>query len=196
MGKSGEMYLALQEAEALKSVTNLKEEPVASVQKKIRKRDLLSAPMPYKWRVQSFSKNKPVASCVAYIDARDVMKRLDDVVGPDGWQRMYKKVDDLIVCALGLRDSNGQWIFKEDVGAEGSIEAEKSIISDAFKRAAVNWGVGRFLYDLDIQYVKTNGIKGDVDSATHKRFPQVIDDDGKIVYDLTEFINKKTGANR
>ena len=38
-------------------------------------------------------------------------------------------------------------------------EGEKGEFSDAFKRAAVKWGVGRFLYDLGVKYldVKVNG---------------------------------------
>ena len=41
----------------------------------------LKKQIPYQWRVQSFSKNKAQAQCVAYIDARDVMNLLDEVVG-------------------------------------------------------------------------------------------------------------------
>lgn len=145
--------------------------------------------MPYKWRVQSFSKNKASCSCVAYIDARDVMNRLDDVVGPDNWQDDYKVIHDQMFAGIGIK-INGQWVWKWDTGTESQTEKEKGIVSDAFKRAAVKWGIGRFLYDLEIKYLKTNGIKGDQDDATHKRSPQPIDENGKPIYDISGYINK------
>ncbi len=63
MGKSSDMFLQMREAESMKSSTSLVGEPEQTERKTIkRRRDLLMAPMPYKWRVQSFSKNKPVAN--------------------------------------------------------------------------------------------------------------------------------------
>ena len=52
----------------------------------------LTKQIEYKWRVQSFSKNKPSCSCVAYIDARDVMNLLDSACGPQNWQSDFKEV--------------------------------------------------------------------------------------------------------
>lgn len=152
----------------------------------------LKSVMPYQWRVQSFSKNKPLASCVAYIDARDVMNRLDDVVGPENWQDDYKVINNQLFAGIGIRESMGSnWVWKWDVGTESQTEKEKGVVSDSFKRAAVKWGIGRFLYDLEVKYVKANAKKGDSDSAdkTVLKFPSVIDDHGKIVYDLSSHIN-------
>ena len=50
----------------------------------------LKKQIPYKWRVQSFSKTSQTATCVAYVDARDVMDILDEVVGIENWQSDYK----------------------------------------------------------------------------------------------------------
>lgn len=144
--------------------------------------------MPYQWRVQSFSKNKPSAACVAYIDARDVMNRLDEVVGMENWQDDYRVINNQLFAGIGIH-VGGNWIWKWDVGTESQTEKEKGLVSDSFKRAAVKWGIGRFLYDLEIKYVTTNGIKGDSDSATHKRYPQVIDNQGKVVYNISNHIN-------
>lgn len=147
----------------------------------------LSADMPYKWRVQSFSKSYPSAQCVAYIDARDVMNRLDEVVGIENWQSDFKQVGDKIYGGIGI--FNGKdWVWKWDCGTESNQDAEKGQASDAFKRAGVKWGIGRFLYDLEIQRVKTDGVKSD-----SNKFPKVIDDSGKVVYDLTKYINDKYG---
>jgi hypothetical protein len=82
---------------------------------------------------------------LAYIDARCVMKRLDDVVGIDGWQDSYKSIDGRTMCELSIR-INGEWVTKSDGAGDTNIEGEKGGISDAFKRAAVKFGVGRYLY--------------------------------------------------
>ena len=80
-----------------------------------------------------------------YIDARDVMFRLDEVVGPLNWQDSYKEVMGRIVCTLSIRFGN-EWISKEDGAGDTKIEGDKGGISDAFKRSAVKWGCGRYLY--------------------------------------------------
>ena len=158
----------------------------------------LKAIMPYQWRVQSFSKNKPVAQCVAYIDARDVMNRLDDVVGSENWQDDYKIVNGQMFAGIGIRFNRHEgtacfsdWVWKWDTGTESQTEKEKGVVSDAFKRAAVKWGIGRFLYDLEIKMVKTNAKKGDADSAdkTTLRYPSVIDNQGKVVYNISNHVN-------
>lgn len=152
--------------------------------------------LPYKWRVQSFSKNKPSAQCVAYIDARDVQNLLDGVCGPENWQDKYSQVKNTMVCSIGIKCGD-DWVWKSDGGTETEVEAEKGELSDSFKRAAVKWGIGRFLYDLDIQFVKSNAPKLDpnfkVEGAV--KFPHVVDDNGKQVWDITEFINNRTRVN-
>lgn len=155
----------------------------------------LKAEMPYKWRVQSFSKNKPKASCVAYVDARDVMNRFDEVVGPEGWQDEYRMVGDKMMAGISIKVDD-EWITKWDTGSESKVEAEKGEVSDSFKRAAVKWGPGRFLYSLDIQYVDANKIKGDTNSDTHAKYPYVIDSNGKRVWDITKHINGKQNSKR
>lgn len=139
--------------------------------------------IPFQWRVQSFSKNKPVAACVAYIDARDVMNLLDTVCGIDGWQSDYKLVGQTVYGGIGILTGN-EWVWKWDAGSETAVEAEKGQSSDAFKRAAVKWGVGRFLYEMPIKYVPSNVAK------TKDNFPYVVDNNGNRVYDITEFVNK------
>lgn len=151
----------------------------------------LKEPIPYQWRAQSFSRNKPACQCVAYIDARDVMNRLDEVVGPEKWQDDYKVIHDQLFCGIGI-EVDGLWVWKWDTGTKSQTEEEKGIVSDAFKRAAVKWGIGRFLYDLEIKTISANAVKGDSDSTDGKtkKYPQPIDEQGKIIYSLTDFINK------
>lgn len=88
----------------------------------------------------------PDNTMLDYIDARDVMDRLDAVVGPANWQDEYMPgPEGGVLCKLSIL-VNGQWVTKCDVGEKTDIEAVKGGCSDAFKRAAVKWGIGRFLY--------------------------------------------------
>ena len=48
---------------------------------------------------------------------------------------------------------DGGWVAKADGAGDTAHEAEKGGISDAFKRAAVQWGVGRYLYRLESPWV-------------------------------------------
>jgi hypothetical protein len=104
------------------------------------------------WRAQSLNKEGTSAMALAYIDARDVMARLDDVCGPAGWQCRYPHAGAKTVCEIGVWH-NDQWIWKADGAGDSDIEAEKGALSDAFKRAAVRWGIGRYLYDLASPWV-------------------------------------------
>lgn len=141
--------------------------------------------IPFKWRIQSFSKNYPSATCVAYIDARDVMDLLDEVVGPENWQSDYKEIKRNLYSGIGVK-MDGEWVWKWDCGTEPFTEKAKGEASDAFKRAAVKWGIGRFLYDLPIQYVKTSEIKRD------NNYPFPVTETGQKVQDLTNYLNESS----
>lgn len=112
----------------------------------------LSKEIPFKWRVQSA--NKWGAKCVAYIDARDVQDRLDEVCGLD-WQCKYSEHKGNLFCSIGIHALNNktnttEWVWRSDCGTESNVEKEKGEASDAFKRAAVMWGIGRFLYSKEL----------------------------------------------
>ena len=79
---------------------------------------------------------------LVYIDARDVMNRLDEVFGVAGWQAHYDSVGGRMICKLGCK-IDGNWITKSDGAGDTDIEGDKGGISDARKRAAVLWGIGR-----------------------------------------------------
>jgi len=152
--------------------------------------DKLKAPIPYSWRVQSRTKDRSKAMCTAYIDARDVMNVLDQHC-EYGWESAFKEVAGFIFAGIGIRDGNGTTYWRWDAGqrvednAQDQMyeQAAKSAASDAFKRAAVQWGVGRFLYDLDIV------------SLPCDQYGNVVDEKGQRVWDLTKHINgRKTKA--
>lgn len=82
-----------------------------------------------------------------YKNARVDMKIMDELFTPMGWKRTHKLIGDRLYCQVEVWDADKrEWICKEDVGVESNTEAEKGQASDSFKRACVNWGIGRELY--------------------------------------------------
>lgn len=120
----------------------------------------LKEPFPEKntlWRIQraGFTKaGNPWAVVLCYVDARAIMDRLDDVVGPLNWTDTYTHLDNGVLCRISIRDNNGNWITKEDGSPETKVEAFKGGISKAFVRCAVKWGIGRYLYNLPQTYAE------------------------------------------
>jgi len=126
----------------------------------------LREPLPERmisWRVGSTNQDKTRGQALPYIDNRIVQNRLDDVVGPSNWTNRYEEVivDNRLLavrCVIGVRIGD-QWVEKEDAAhlddnAQGSRElAIKGVYSDAMKRAAVQWGIGRYLYEYQAPWV-------------------------------------------
>lgn len=99
-------------------------------------------------------------SFLLYKDARCDMNILDECVGAVNWQRSNKEVKGNLYCAVGIYDeAKKEWIFKEDCGTESNTEKEKGESSDAFKRACVNWGIGRELYTAPLIYFKCETVR-------------------------------------
>ena len=111
------------------------------------------APDDVKWRVGATTSNKTKGLALAYLDARAVMDRLDSVVGQPNWQATYSHAGSKTVCELSIRCGE-EWITKSNGAGDSDIEGEKGALSDAFKRAAVLWGIGRYLYNLDSRWVE------------------------------------------
>lgn len=82
---------------------------------------------------------------ITYITARQVMDRLDIVLSPENWRDTYRHYGKSVVCTLFIRCGD-EWVGKTDTGTESNWEPEKGGYSDALKRAAVRWGIGRYLY--------------------------------------------------
>ena len=111
------------------------------------------------WRVGSTTKDKKKGLALAYINSRAVMNRLDEVCGPENWERKHDFGNNgEILCSIGIKIDN-EWVWKTDGAAQTNYEAEKGGLSDSFKRAAVNWGIGRYLYKLPQKWVKIDKYK-------------------------------------
>lgn len=111
------------------------------------------------WRPGATNREKTSALALAYVTARAVMDRLDEVVGIDGWEDEYRPGPaGGVVCRLKVT-INGFPITKEDAADNSDIESVKGGISDALKRAAVKFGIGRYLYGLDAQWTPFDGYR-------------------------------------
>lgn len=105
------------------------------------------------WRAQSVTRDGKKAMALAYIDARDVMRRLDEVCGPENWKDSYVETAKGRVLATIEIWTGDRWVSKSDGAGDTDVEGDKGGISDAFKRAAVKWGIGRYLYDMPAPWV-------------------------------------------
>lgn len=107
------------------------------------------------WRVQMCGKNNDNnywVLLVPYMNRRAVMDRLDFVCSPENWKDDYVPgPDGGVMCRLSIR-INGEWITKCDAAENTNIESIKGGISDALKRAASKWGIGRYLSQLPRMY--------------------------------------------
>lgn len=105
------------------------------------------------WRAQQLTKSGDKALALAYIDARDVMDRLDAVCTPSCWSSEFEETaKGRVFCRLSILVGD-KWVTKSDGAGETAVEGEKGGISDALKRAAVSWGIGRYLYRLGSPWV-------------------------------------------
>jgi hypothetical protein len=111
-----------------------------------------------RFRIGSRNRDKTKGMVLTYIDARDLMHRLDDVVGSGNWTTEFREVAGRVVCRLGVRPDESQpFVYKEDGAGETDMEGEKGALSDAFKRAGVHFGAARYLYNEPNTWVQLEG---------------------------------------
>ena len=128
-------------------------------------------PKDVEWRIQKKSKDGTKGMAMAYIDARAIANRLDEVAARnmiDGWSVDYRPIDmgtvkrqrrgfdteepiKGFICAITLY-TGGEKYTREDGANLTDFEAFKGGLSGAFKRAASAWGIGRYLYDLPVTW--------------------------------------------
>ena len=120
-----------------------------------------------RWRVGARTKsNRNRGQALPYVTARVVQDRLDEVMGPENWRNEFiaAPAGGGVMCILSLR-VNGEWISKADIAQQDEVRddahdpdkdreiAVKGAPSDALKRAAVQWGIGRYLYSFEAPWV-------------------------------------------
>ena len=107
-------------------------------------------------RVQQIKENG--ASLLLYKTARTDANLLDETVGAENWQNDFKCIDGKMFGYISIKCGD-EWVSKSDSGSEGNIELEKSLASDAFKRAGFKWGIGRELYTAPFIWISSDVIK-------------------------------------
>ena len=144
----------------LSNATGRRRPPAARRQNKLLTHCLLPSARVVSNSEQARSRgDKKKAMALAYVDSRTVMDRLDAVVGVANWQDSYQFSPDnkTVLCKLAIK-IDGEWITKSDCGAASEQEDEgdrrKAAVSDALKRAAVHWGIGRYLSQLQVCWVE------------------------------------------
>lgn len=118
--------------------------------------DLLDEPFAaedIEWRIQQSGKTrdgKLWAMVLAYVTNRAIMKRTDDVCGKAGWRNEYRDIPNNggVECGISIK-IDSEWVTKWDAAENTQVEAVKGGRSGAMKRAAVQWGIGRYLYNLE-----------------------------------------------
>lgn len=126
-------------------------------------REQLAAPFPPEWidwkpltagwkGDPSKAGAKPWVKVMAYVDARAIMDRLDDVCGVGNWKDEYSySASGGVLCGLSIKIGD-EWVTKWDGAEETDISKVKGGISNALKRCAVKWGIGRYLYDIGLSF--------------------------------------------
>lgn len=114
------------------------------------------------WRIVAKDKTKTKGLVAAYVSNRAIQNRFDEVCGVFGWHNEFKewKVKEQI-CGISILNDNGEWVTKWDGASDSKTEATKGGLSSSMKRAAVQWGVGRYLYKLPQMWVKIKNTYGD-----------------------------------
>ncbi len=120
--------------------------------------NVLNAPLTaheIEWRVQSQTKDGQKIIVVPYITNRCVMQRFDEQFGWAGWNNELKEIDGGFLCTITVNLPDGKVVSKTDGASRTGIEPVKGGISDAMKRCAVQFGLGRALYDFPKVFVET-----------------------------------------
>lgn len=127
----------------------MKDEIALALQKPFEESDI-------QWRVQQAgipASGKPYVMAIPYVTNRAIQKRLDEVFGPFGWENAYKPTPDGrgYLCGITIH-SEQRSVTKWDGAEHTHIESLKGALSDSMKRAAVQLGIGRYLYQLEMQF--------------------------------------------
>lgn len=123
-------------------------------------------PHEHSWRAQSVARNGTSAQALCYITSRSVQNRLDAVCGSAGWESSFTETASGRIIATITIDMGTRWVAKSDGAGSTAKEGEKGGLSDAFKRAAVMWGIGRYLYALPVVWAECEVARDDEGKIT------------------------------
>ena len=130
-----------------------------------------------------------------YKDARVDMDILDETVGSERWQRKHYEVKGNMYCSVSIFFENLGWVEKDDCGTESYTEKEKGESSDSFKRACVNWGIGRELYTAPLIKVNCKTESKKISELTSFAVENIIIENKVIVGLSIKAYNKENRTN-
>lgn len=111
------------------------------------------------WRVGSTNKDKTKGMALPYVSNRAIMNRLDEVFGIDGWCNEFRDwKGSSQLCGISAYFEGHGWVTKWDGADNTDFEATKGGLSDSMKRAAVQWGIGRYLYSVPVKWVAIKAV--------------------------------------
>ena len=125
-----------------------------------------------------------------YKDARCDMNILDETVGPMNWSRRHTRDNANCVVSIYDEDKN-EWVTKEDTGTESNTEKEKGLASDSFKRACVNWGIGRELYTAPFIYISKTDKDGKPNYNSYKNKSNKDASNDKFIVEAIRYDDKR-----
>jgi hypothetical protein len=115
------------------------------------------APTDIEWKPGAVTRDRKKGLAMAYITARAVQDRLDEVFGPGNWKNEFRAgPEGGVICRIYFKNDDGEWVWREDGADNTEVEAVKGGLSNALKRAGAALGIGRYLYDMPSQWVPLN----------------------------------------
>lgn len=110
------------------------------------------------WKVLTckWNNGKPWALLTPYVNASAIQSRLDELFDFDGWKTEYVMNNQYVNCRLSIwSDKRNQWITKENTCEVDDPKQDnspnnpyKTACSGAFKRVALEFGIGRYLKNI------------------------------------------------
>ena len=146
------------------------------------------------WRVQQqgLSNGLPWALVLAYVTNRAIMDRLDEIIGAENWTNDFtQSPNGGVLCTLGIRVDDS-WVYKTDGADNTEVERVKGGLSNAMKRAGVQWGIGRYLYKLPTtfaEFTSSGRFKTRIEGDPYKWNPP------KLTEEFLPPVNIKTKQN-
>lgn len=124
-------------------------------------------PSKIQWRASILSRDKKSALATPYIDARDIMWRLDKTVGAFNWQNgKVEFAGGVASFGLAIRHPElmNEWVWRWDLGVTEKAHDKRGAVkmtvlgssTVGVRRAAMLWGIGRYLYYLPKTWVPYN----------------------------------------
>lgn len=167
------------------------------------------------WKIQITKRDKTAGKVVPYLDARAIADRLDEVVGQYNWRDDYgqwhcyteepkeegkkpKKVNSQLCTIYIFDEERNEWIGKTDGAENTDFESVKGGLSDSFKRAAVKWNIGRYMYNFNPVWVNLVDEYGRpvIDENEYPRLEKIYNDTVIRLFGKEAVGNSQSGNNK